>query len=126
MVNRCRSYPVVNIGLVPMVSMLVRPPLIFPGVTVVSRYVDGRRASMRTVRAGCHEGRYREEIQLEDWVDPVSLRETRRPASSNGTIGSLMSAVESRGRRGNEDGRPMRDGNRKYHSGGSQQKRRAT
>jgi len=78
--------PIVNIGLVPMVQTLVLPPLIFRGVTVVSRYVDGRRASMRTVRAGCHEGQSREEIQREDCFDPVSPRETRRPASSNGTI----------------------------------------
>ena len=35
---------IVNIGLVPMTQMLVLPPLIFRGVTVVSRYVNGMRA----------------------------------------------------------------------------------
>lgn len=36
--------PIVNIGLAPIAQMLVLPPLIFRGVTVVSRYVDGMRA----------------------------------------------------------------------------------
>jgi hypothetical protein len=36
--------PIINIGLVPMTQMLVLPPLIFRGVAVVSRYVDGMRA----------------------------------------------------------------------------------
>lgn len=36
--------PIVNIGLVPLAQMLVLPPLIFRGVAVVSRYVEGMRA----------------------------------------------------------------------------------
>ncbi|WHZ14957.1 MAG: hypothetical protein OJF52_001797 [Nitrospira sp.] len=37
--------PIVNIGLAPMIQMLVLPPLIFRGVAVVSRYVDGMRGT---------------------------------------------------------------------------------
>ena len=36
--------PIANIGLAPMIQMLVLPPLIFRGVAVVSRYIDGMRA----------------------------------------------------------------------------------
>ncbi|MEQ1679597.1 MAG: hypothetical protein ABL983_01465 [Nitrospira sp.] len=33
--------PLVNIGIVPVIQMLVLPPLIFRLVVIVSRYVDG-------------------------------------------------------------------------------------
>lgn len=36
--------PLVNIGIVPVIQMLVLPPLIFRLVAIVSRYVDGMRA----------------------------------------------------------------------------------
>lgn len=42
--ERMPLVPIVDVGLVPLIQMLVLPPLIFRIVAIVSRYVDGMRA----------------------------------------------------------------------------------
>lgn len=72
--TRMPLMPILNIGLTPLIQMLVLPPLIFRLVAGVSRYVCGPpRQSMRIriMRAESHEDHYRGEIRPGDRFNPV-------------------------------------------------------